>query len=57
MAVDEEQPGENPSTKKDDLSQYNLDEYDNDEPEAGRYTVFHYWSWLSITQGSGHSAT
>lgn len=35
MAVDEEQPGENPSTKKDDLSQYNLDEYDNDEPEAG----------------------
>ncbi|KAL4064360.1 WD40-repeat-containing domain protein [Scleroderma yunnanense] len=38
MAVDEEQPDkavEDASTKKDDLSQYNLDEYDDDEPESG----------------------
>jgi len=57
MVVDEEQPGEFPSAKKDDLSQYNLDDYDDDEPEAGRYTASHYWSWLSIIQISGHSAT
>lgn len=42
MAVDKEQlekPIEDPSVKKDELSEYNLDEYDEDEAEAGRYTV------------------